>query len=65
MEDRWLSVEEIAAHLGVNRDTVYRWIEEKAMPGRKVGRHWKFKKAQVDRWVETGKAAPKTREAME
>ena len=24
MQERWLSVEEIAAHLGVNRDTIYK-----------------------------------------
>jgi excisionase family DNA binding protein len=25
--DRWLSVDEICKHLGVGKDTVYKWIE--------------------------------------
>jgi excisionase family DNA binding protein len=37
MEDRWLSVEEIAAHLVVKRDTVYKWIDRKRLPAHKVG----------------------------
>ena len=36
IEDRWLSVEEIAAYRGVKRDTVYKWIERKAMPAHKL-----------------------------
>lgn len=56
MEDRWLSVEEIGAYLGIKRDTVYRWINEKNMPASKVGRLWKFKKDEVDTWVREGKA---------
>ena len=32
MEDRWFSVDEIAAYLGIKRDTVYKWIAEKQMP---------------------------------
>lgn len=54
IEDRWLSVEEIAAYLGVKRDTVYKWIERKAMPAHKVGRLWKFNKTDVDHWVREG-----------
>jgi len=57
MEDRWLSVEEIAAYLGIKRDTVYRWITEKQMPAHRMGRLWKFKKEQVDAWVTSGGAA--------
>ena len=51
MEDRWLSVDEICAYLGVKRDTIYKWISEKGMPAHKVGRLWKFKRDEVDEWV--------------
>jgi excisionase family DNA binding protein len=54
MEDRWLSVEEIAAHLGVKRDTVYKWIDRKRLPAHKVGRLWKFRRNEVDKWVTSG-----------
>lgn len=57
MEDRWLSVDEIGDYLGIKRDTVYKWISEKGMPAHKIGRLWKFKKEQVDSWVEAGGAA--------
>ena len=55
--DRWLSVQEVAAHLGVSRETVYAWIKNKAMPAHRVGRHWKFKKEEVDQWVRNDGAA--------
>ena len=57
MEDRWLSVEEIASYLGIKRDTVYRWINEKQMPAHRMGRLWKFRKEEVDDWVKSGGAA--------
>ncbi len=61
MEDRWLSVDEICDYLGVKRDTVYKWINEKSMPAHRVGRLWKFKKEQVDAWVEAGGSAEHTK----
>jgi excisionase family DNA binding protein len=57
MDDRWLSVEEIAEHLGVTRDSVYRWIERKGLPAHRVGKLWKFKKVEVDEWVRSGDAS--------
>lgn len=57
--DRWLSVEEIAEHLGVSRDTVYTWVSEKGMPAHKVGKLWKFQIKEVDKWVRSGKARQK------
>jgi excisionase family DNA binding protein len=54
--ERWLSVDEIAAYLGIKRDTVYKWISEKQMPAHRMGRLWKFRKDEVDEWVKTGGA---------
>lgn len=57
MSDRWVSVEEIAEHLGVSKDTIYVWIARKDMPAHKLGRLWKFKTGDVDDWVRRGKAS--------
>lgn len=54
--ERWLSVEEIGAHLGVSKETIYRWLEKKKMPAHRVGRLWKFKASEVDKWVRDGGA---------
>jgi excisionase family DNA binding protein len=56
MEDRWLSVEEIAAYLGIKPDTVYKWIGRKDMPAHKAGRLWKFRQEEVDSWIRSGGA---------
>lgn len=55
--ERWYSTKEICAYLGVSRDTLLAWIDEKELPAHKVGRNWKFKPSEIDVWVKTGKAA--------
>lgn len=57
MDDRWLSVDEIASYLGVSKDTVYIWINTKGIPAHRIGRLWKFKRDEVDGWVRSGGAA--------
>lgn len=64
MAEVWLSTDEIAAHLGVTKDTVYAWIAEKGMPAHKIGRLWKCQASEVDDWVRRDSAAtpgPETR----
>jgi len=63
MQERWLSVEEIAGHVGVNRDTIYKWIERKKTPGHEVGRLWRFLASAVDAQVKKRTAAEKEAEA--
>jgi len=53
----WVSVDGVAKHLGVAKDSVYRWIEVHGLPAHKVGRLWKFKLSEVDAWVRAGGAA--------
>ena len=52
----WVSVDQIAEHLGVTRDSIYRWIVRKGLPAHRVGRLWKFKLSEVDEWVRAGGA---------
>ncbi|MCP3105474.1 helix-turn-helix domain-containing protein [Myxococcus sp. K15C18031901] len=59
----WVSVEDVAAHLGVARDSVYRWIEGRGLPAHKLGRLWKFKLSEVDDWVRAGGAVDDEPEA--
>jgi excisionase family DNA binding protein len=55
-EERWVSVEDVATHLGVNKDSVYRWIERKGLPAHRVGRLFRFKLSEIDEWVRAGGA---------
>ena len=52
----WVTAEQIAQHLGVVKDTVYRWRECKSLPAHRIGRLWKFQISEVDEWVRLGGA---------
>lgn len=49
--ERWCSMNEICSHLGITRDTCLSWIEKRGMPRVKIGRTWKFKTSDVDKWM--------------
>lgn len=53
----WFSVEEIARHLGVSKETIYRWLDREVIPAHRMGKLWKFKPSEVDLWVLNGCAA--------
>lgn len=56
MTEPWSSVDEVARHLGVAQDSIYRWIGARDLPAHKIGRLWKFKLSEVDDWVRAGGA---------
>lgn len=51
MAERWLPVDETAAHFGVNPCTICKWMPPKVRVARKLGRPWKFLALKVDQWV--------------
>ena len=51
MPEPWVSVDEVASHLGEAKDSVYRSIEQKSLPAHRGGRLWKFKLSEIDAWV--------------
>lgn len=52
MEEKLLSVDDLCEYLGIGRDTIYKWISVKNLPAYRLGRLWKFKKKEVDKWIE-------------
>lgn len=62
MSEPWISVGVIAKHLGVTRDSIYRWIDRKGLPAHRIGRLWKFKISEVDAWVRAGDATEDTQQ---
>ena len=61
MSEPWLSVDEVASHLGVSKGIVYSWITNRQIPAHKSGRLWKFQASVVDSWVCGGGAAANQR----
>lgn len=50
-EERWVDVDEVAEHIGVRRESIYRWIDKKGFPAHRAGRLLRFKLSEVDEWV--------------
>ena len=60
-EEGWVSIADVAAHLSVARDSIYRWVDTKNFPAHRVGRLLRFRLSEVDEWVKAGgESGPKT-----
>ena len=47
-----LSIEQLSQYLKVPKSTLYRLVRENRIPSHKVGKHWRFRKEAVDRWLD-------------
>ncbi len=52
MEDRLMTVKQLATYLNVNERTVLKLVQDGALPGVKVGNQWRFRKAMIDTWLD-------------
>jgi excisionase family DNA binding protein len=50
--DQILTVKQVAEYLKVNERTVYRMATAGKLPAFKVGASWRFKQAEIERWIE-------------
>jgi excisionase family DNA binding protein len=48
---RIMTVSEVAAYLRIPRSSVYRLAQEGRIPCQKVGRHWRFHREVMERWL--------------
>jgi excisionase family DNA binding protein len=47
-----LTIEELSVYLKIPKSTLYKLVREGKVPSQKVGRHWRFRKKAIDRWLD-------------
>lgn len=47
-----MTIEETAQYLRIAKSSLYKLAQEAKIPCQKVGRHWRFRKETIDRWLE-------------
>jgi excisionase family DNA binding protein len=53
--DKWLTLEQIAEYLQMSTSSIYKMAQAGKIPAYKVGRQWRFKRKEIDTWVEKRK----------
>jgi excisionase family DNA binding protein len=51
MDSEFLTAEEVAEYLRLPLSTVYKLVQDKRLPGFKVGKHWRFRKETFEDWI--------------
>jgi len=51
-----LNIEELSIYLKIPKSTLYKLVREGKVPTQKVGRHWRFRKKAIDRWLDETRA---------
>lgn len=58
LNDNYISIDEAADYLGIKTVTLRNWIKkDELIPAHKIGKLWKFKRSELDEWVNSGKSA--------
>lgn len=47
-----LTIDELSVYVKVSKSTLYKLVREGKVPCQKVGRHWRFRKETIDRWLD-------------
>lgn len=59
IDETFLTTEEVLEYLQVNLRTVYRLIKAGKIPAVRVGRQWRFRKSDIDAWLDSQHSRPK------
>ncbi|MFN7917245.1 MAG: response regulator [Vicinamibacterales bacterium] len=61
IDETFLTTEEVLEYLQVNLRTVYRLIKAGKIPAVRVGRQWRFRKSDIDAWLDSQHTRPMSR----
>jgi len=57
-ENALMNVKQLAEYLQLKPGTVYTWAQKGKLPAIKVGRNWRFRKEEIDAWLEANSRGP-------
>ncbi len=58
MDDRLMSIKELAEYLQLDLSTLYLWSQQGEIPAMKVGRVWRYRRSEVDDWLDRRRNRP-------
>ncbi len=47
-----MTIEEVSTYLRVPVSSLYKLAQQGKIPASKVGRHWRFRREFIDRWID-------------
>lgn len=47
-----MTIDDLSAYLQVSKSSLYKLAQEGKVPGQKVGKHWRFRRDTIDRWLD-------------
>jgi len=59
-ENALMNVKQLAEYLQLKPGTVYAWAQKGKLPAIKVGRNWRFRKEEIDAWLDANSRGPTT-----
>ena len=53
-----LTEPQLATYLGIAERTIFLWAQQDKLPAFKLGSMWRFRRSDIDRWLETQRSGP-------
>ena len=51
-DERLMNVKQVADYLQLKESTIYSWAQDGKVPAIKIGRTWRFRRSDLDQWLE-------------
>lgn len=52
IQEQLMDIKEVASYLRLKESTVYAWAKNGTIPAFRLGRLWRFRRADLDAWLE-------------
>lgn len=63
-EQTLMDIKQVALYLQINEATAYSWAQKGELPGIKIGRIWRFRREDIEAWLDENMQGPKPGESL-